>query len=121
MKNIFAHIKDVMIIFGLIGGAYAGYIWIQDKGAESKEMEFKTFDTVEQKVNVIQHEEQYRNNYDVMKLYDKMDSVATTQNKRDKWRDSMIMKMAVTQYQTKRFADSVNTYWKKYNASVENE
>lgn len=88
------------------------------------------FDNAEQKVNVIKHEKSAPNDVDTYILYQQLDSMskAEIKNKTDAIRSradrDSLMKVtveisnrnAVTVYQMKETIDSIQTYWKKYNA-----
>jgi len=127
MKNIFGHIKDIMIIFGLIGGAYAGYIWVQDKGRDEAVKEELMFPDSETKHRTIIHVKDTEEVIDELK--DLLDSKTDDNKSRIKSRakrDSIQLEYldlakrnAVTTHQNKQATDSILKLWEKYNAENE--
>lgn len=124
--------KNWTIIFGIIGSIIAVVIWIYNKGGEDNELknmiETRAFSTPEDRMKAEDHNNTAPNDVDTYLLFRTLDSVLKSKNTRETWIDSIIIdqgqkidKMAVTGYQAKRYADSTNTYWKKYNASVEED
>lgn len=99
--------------------------WVIKEAEERKAQEIRieatTFKDSDQRKDILDHEAKAPSDVETYLMFKTLDSVIKDKNIKDQWRDSMIMRMAVTQYQAKAGTDTLNKRWDDYNKSVEDE
>ncbi len=118
-----------LLMVTVIGGGYGGYVWIQNNGMKTQDIEQRIFENPKQKFEVTQHTEEFdKTQKEIYKRERHLDSVVTIFNTGLITLDTIIKvindrerRNAITNYQSKKNTDSILSLWKGYNENVKDE